>query len=87
MWWARAETFLKKFGTSQDMTASPGRPCTGEHTQHICTLAGKADFAKITDLAGNAKFVCMNCGRVARDRGNLCNPIEFDKISIGVPHI
>jgi hypothetical protein len=59
--------------------------CMGSHTEHICTLAQQNQFADIKSLANNPCFMCSNCGRVANDEKNLCNPFSFKQISPGIP--
>lgn len=52
--------------------------CKGEHTGHLCVLAGRADFETIKKLVDKPKFICFNCGRVANSDRNLCNPMPLD---------
>lgn len=49
-----------------------------EHKGHLCLLASNAEFERIKQLAGNPKFICFNCGRVADQAANLCNPMPLD---------
>jgi hypothetical protein len=51
--------------------------CYGEHSGHICMLAGNKEFEKIKKLTKNPKFICFNCGRVADSKENLCNPMPL----------
>ena len=52
--------------------------CSGDHTGHICVLASKGDFDKIKAITKNPKYICFNCGRVADNEDNLCNPMPLD---------
>jgi hypothetical protein len=61
------------------------KACTSDHTQHICALAEQQKHGEIKKLAGNPKYMCSNCGRVAKQGKNLCNPLPFDMIAPGIP--
>ena len=88
MWWAKMDNFIKNFNSFYRQAAPPAdKPCAGNHAAHMCALASRADFAKVTAAAGKPAFVCMNCGRVADAAGSLCNPIGFDRITVGVPNL
>ncbi|HNX34155.1 MAG TPA: hypothetical protein PKM57_05970 [Kiritimatiellia bacterium] len=52
--------------------------CTGNHKGHICLLASAARFEEIKTLTKEPKFICFNCGRVADNAENLCNPMPLD---------
>lgn len=52
--------------------------CEGDHTGHLCLLAGKEMFEEIKKLTRNPKFICFNCGRVADCERNVCNPMPLD---------
>lgn len=51
----------------------------------LCKLVGKKilkeDPAAYIDLVSNPKFVCLNCGRVANSKKNLCKPDNMKKLS------
>jgi hypothetical protein len=51
--------------------------CYGEHSGHICMLAGNKKFEEIKELTKNPKFICFNCGRVADSKENLCNTMPL----------
>ena len=53
--------------------------CTGDHQGHICVLASEGLFEKIKQITQKPKFICFNCGRVANEACNLCNPMPLDK--------
>jgi len=40
-------------------------------------LASGEQFEKIKRLAGAPRFICFNCGRVADEACNLCNPMPL----------
>ncbi len=50
---------------------------TTAHKGHMCVLVSEKRFDEIMRLVANPRFVCFNCGRVAHDRQNLCNPMEL----------
>jgi len=53
------------------------KKCTGDHQGHLCVLASAGEFEKIKRLAGQPRFICFNCGRVADEKCNLCNPMSL----------
>lgn len=55
------------------------KDCKHEHGHpgHLCVLASKGDFKEIKEIVKNPKFICFNCGRVADQEGNLCNPMPL----------
>lgn len=54
--------------------------CAG-HDEHLCHLAShgmqRSDPREYAGLVHDPQFVCKNCGRVAGNSGNLCNPVEL----------
>ena len=51
----------------------------------LCKLVEKKllnkDPAAYIDLVSNPKFVCLNCGRIANSKKNLCKPENMKKLS------
>ncbi len=51
----------------------------------LCKLAGKKilkdDPSAYIDLVSKPKFICLNCGRVANSKKNLCKPENMKKLS------
>jgi len=49
------------------------------HEQHLCHLSGQNRHRhqpqEYAQLVKNPKFVCKSCGRVAGEKGNLCEPV------------
>lgn len=54
--------------------------CSGDHTQHLCEIAGNERFDLIKELAKKPDYMCMNCGRMADNRASLCNPMPMEDI-------
>ena len=52
--------------------------CSGDHNLHVCALASAKKFDVIKELAREPKYICYNCGRVAQEEKNLCNPKSMD---------
>jgi hypothetical protein len=59
------------------MAAKPERKCTGDHQGHLCVLASAGQMDRIKSLASKPRFICFNCGRVADESCNLCNPMSL----------
>jgi len=51
--------------------------CVGDHDGHICVLASKDMFHVIKKITRAPKHICFNCGRVADQAKNLCNPMPL----------
>ncbi len=53
--------------------------------QSLCKLVGKKILkenpAAYIDLVSKPKLVCLNCGRVANSKKNLCKPENMKKLS------
>jgi hypothetical protein len=51
----------------------------------LCKLVGnkilKKDPAAYIDLVSKPRFVCLNCGRVANSKKNLCKPENMKNLS------
>ena len=52
------------------------RNCDG-HDGHLCVLVSKNKIDEVRELVQNPKYICFNCGRVADDGHNLCNPMAL----------
>ncbi len=52
--------------------------CCGDHKSHLCLLASEGRMEEIKTLAKEPAFICFNCGRVADQAGNLCNPMSLE---------
>jgi hypothetical protein len=46
------------------------------HKDHMCQIIYNGDFERAAQLAENAKYICKQCGRSAREKENLCAPTE-----------
>lgn len=55
--------------------------CTGDHSMHICELAGKGTLEKKGGLAKALNFMCLNCGRFADKMEKLCNPLSLEDVT------
>ena len=53
--------------------------------KRLCKLVGKKiltkDPAAYLELVSKPRFVCLNCGRVANSKKNLCNPENMKNLS------
>lgn len=54
--------------------------CTNpeNHSMHICELKAADKLAEVASLQELPKFICGNCGNIARDQGALCAPGPLD---------
>ena len=44
---------------------------------HLCRIILKRDLGRIKELVKDAQYYCKNCGRAARESGNLCDPSKI----------
>ena len=51
--------------------------CKGDHSGHICVLAGQKKMDEIKGMTDKPQYICFNCGRVANCEENLCNPMPL----------
>ena len=58
-------------------TMAKKNECVGDHDGHICVLASKDMFDVIKAITRNPQHICFNCGRVADQSKNLCNPMPL----------
>jgi len=42
--------------------------------QHLCKLVKRDDLGQVRKLAREAAYLCLKCGRAARDKNSLCDP-------------
>lgn len=60
--------------------AKPRMPHPG-HDQHLCYLVNvgylRSNNKDYKESVKDARYVCKNCGRVAHDGENLCNPARL----------
>lgn len=58
------------------------KKCDAEsHKGHMCVLVSEKRFDQIKRLVMDPRYICFNCGRVARDGANLCNPMPLEQSS------
>ncbi|MDO9542041.1 MAG: hypothetical protein Q7J98_06930 [Kiritimatiellia bacterium] len=54
------------------------KKCKGGHKGHLCVLASAGRLEEIRILAHHPVFICFNCGRSAKSKKNLCNPMPLE---------
>lgn len=48
------------------------------HDKHMCYLVNvRTPISELKTYAKDAKYICKNCARVAKDLKNLCNPVKL----------
>ena len=45
------------------------------HDTHMCSLVGVRNMKTVAELAQGAQFICFVCGRAAKKKEHLCEPI------------
>ncbi len=47
------------------------------HDKHLCHIVGLRNMKTAARLVKDAKYICMVCGRGAKNKENLCKPSEI----------
>lgn len=45
-----------------------------DHEKHLCHITSLRNMKTVGQLAKDAKYVCIVCGRAAKSHLNLCEP-------------
>lgn len=48
-----------------------------DHEKHLCHITSLRNMKTVGQLAKNAQFLCVACGRAAKDAANLCEPAKL----------
>jgi hypothetical protein len=48
-----------------------------DHEKHLCHITSLRNMKTVGQLAKNAQFLCVACGRAAKDSANLCEPARL----------
>jgi hypothetical protein len=48
-----------------------------DHEKHLCHIAGLRNMRTVGTLAKDAQYVCVICGRAAKNAINLCEPAKI----------
>ncbi len=48
-----------------------------DHEKHLCHISGLRNMKTVGSLAKDAQFLCVVCGRAARNRENLCESAQI----------
>jgi len=47
------------------------------HDLHMCNIVRVRNMKTVADLAQGAQFICFICGRAAKKKEHLCEPIAI----------
>jgi hypothetical protein len=45
-----------------------------DHEKHLCHISSLRNMKTVGELAKDAQYVCIVCGRAAKSAQNLCEP-------------
>jgi len=48
-----------------------------DHDLHLCHIVGLRNMKTAGKLSKDAQYICIICGRAAKDRRNLCEPAKI----------
>ena len=47
------------------------------HDKHLCKMVELRNMKSVGKLAKNARYICFLCGRAAKNKSHLCEPVEL----------
>ena len=47
------------------------------HDRHLCKMVELRNMQTVGKLAKGARYICFLCGRAAKNKSNLCEPVEI----------
>ena len=47
------------------------------HDKHLCKIVEVRNMQTAGKLAKDARYICFLCGRAAKNKDNLCEPVEL----------
>jgi hypothetical protein len=47
------------------------------HDQHMCSIAQARNMKTVAELSKDAKYICFLCGRAAKKKEHLCEPVAI----------
>ena len=47
------------------------------HDSHLCKIVELRNMKSVAKLSKDARYICFLCGRAAKHKKNLCEPIEI----------
>jgi len=48
-----------------------------DHDHHLCHIVGLRNMKTAGKLAKDAQHICVICGRAAKSKRNLCEPVKI----------
>lgn len=48
-----------------------------DHEKHLCHISSLRNMKTVGELARDAQYVCIVCGRAAKSSQNLCEPAKI----------
>jgi len=58
----------------QDIELSDLHP---DHEKHLCHISSLRNMRTVGKLAKDAQYLCVICGRAAKEEVNLCEPAKI----------
>ena len=65
-------TALVKKTKTEEIRLGDAHP---DHDRHLCHVVGLRNMKTAGRLAKDAQHICIICGRAAKNRKNLCEPV------------
>ncbi|MDX1777852.1 MAG: hypothetical protein R3339_03160 [Thermodesulfobacteriota bacterium] len=47
------------------------------HDDHLCKIVELRNMKTVAALSKDARYICFLCGRAAKHKKNLCEPVEI----------
>jgi len=70
----KKEVKSKKVKSSDAYKLEDNHP---DHDKHLCHIVGLRNMKTVANLSKDAQYICIACGRAAKNMKNLCGPVKI----------
>jgi hypothetical protein len=70
----KQQALTKKTSETKGVRLADAHP---NHENHLCHIIALRNMKRAGKLAKDAQYICFLCGRAAKDRVNLCEPVKI----------
>jgi hypothetical protein len=70
----KQQTLTENTSETKGVSLADAHP---NHENHLCHIIALRNMKRAGRLAKDAQYICFLCGRAAKDRVNLCEPVKI----------
>ncbi len=70
----RKNKIVKKIPDNEKYKLEDWHP---NHDKHMCHIMSLRNLKTAAKLAKDSQYICMICGRAAKNKKNLCEPVKI----------